>query len=450
MSRWAFSIPRSLAKAGSTACIIVSRRETDRQDVALGRRREEVASGPFYAELLAPYNRCMTALIFAAAAAALFWIAVDVRVLRGVLAWREPEPAPADRTDWPTVAMVVPARNEERNLAKTVPTLLAQDYPKLTITFVDDNSEDRTGDILRQFAATDSRVRVIAGRSRPAGWVGKPWALAQGIETVQAEWLLLVDADITLDPAAVRIAVAEAEAKGVDMYSLAPIVDCRTLWQQWTCLAMATTLVIAFPMHQVNNPKSKLAIAAGGFVLIRRNVHAALGGEEAVRNEIAEDVRRAERLKAAGYRLFVTLSRHLAITPWYGTLGEIWTGLRKNYYAGLYYNPWLFIALSLFGEFIGWMPVVATIIGALGFNASIPSAGLLLACGLTGWIAQGFAAAPMIHLVRAPWWQSATMPVAFSLYHLIGCTSVFDYHFGGGPKWKNRSFDPSVVKGQGS
>ncbi|QDU64338.1 4,4'-diaponeurosporenoate glycosyltransferase [Planctomycetes bacterium Pan216] len=339
--------------------------------------------------------------------------------------------------------MIVPARNEEKELPRTLPTLLQQDYPELSITIINDRSEDRTGDLLAEAAEREPRLRILEGIDRPAGWVGKTWVLHQGVLATRSEWILFVDADIRLSDDAVRIAVMEATRREVDLFSIVPNVECETFWQRTSCLAMATALTVVFPLVEVNDPRKSTAIAAGGFFLIRRRVHEALGSEEAVKGEIGEDLKRAQCLKLAGYRMHLAASRRMASTHWYGTLADIWTGLRKNAYAGFEFNPWFFLSLSAIGLTVVWTPVIALVAGLLGIGLGAPLAAATFALGAVGWLFQALTAVPMIVHLGIPWWHAALMPFAYTLYNLIAFTSAYDYHFGGGPRWKSRSFDPA-------
>lgn len=391
----------------------------------------------------------MNTLFWLTTGCGLVWLYAFGRTLRSFLAWTDPgelpptKLSPEEPKDLPTVAMIVPAHNEVHRLPRCLPTLLAQDYPHLQMFFVDDCSTDGTLAYLREQTASDPRVTVIEGAPHPEGWIGKPWALHQGIEQSQSDWLLLVDADIRLTPQATERAVRHAQQLGVDLYSLVPFIASMSFWERITCLAMGTALIVVFPLHLVNNPEKKTAIAAGGFLLLRRRVHTELGGEELISHEIAEDLKRAVHAKQAGHAIYLSTSRTLLETDWYGTLAQIWQGLRKNAYAGFEYNPWLFWFLTILGLTWVWTPVLATGIGLATGN------GLLAATGAASWLLQGLCGLSMIVFLKLPWYYGVILPFGFTLYNLIAITSFWDFHFGGGPKWSGRRFAAQTVKGPG-
>jgi glycosyltransferase involved in cell wall biosynthesis len=379
--------------------------------------------------------------------ATMLWIGAGWRAALAGRRFQEPRTDSPLPDPPPRVALIAPARNEAELLPSTFPTLLAQDYPNLSITVVNDCSEDDTGPILRLFAAGDARVTVVEGVERPEGWVGKTWAIHQGVEIAgrDADWLMLVDSDIAFDPRAVRVGVAEALRLGVPLYSLLPSVECRTFWQQNICTAIGIGMVSLFPFDRVNDQKCSKALAAGGFSLIRRSIYDEIGGEYALRHEITEDVRRGEMVKGAGYPIFLSITRDLARTHFYGSLGDIWTGLRKNIYAVLKYSPWKFLAGTVCGLPWLWLPCLGTVIGAwqvaqAGF-AGWPA--WLLVAGAVGWLVQTFIALPLSSFFHLPAYHAPLFPIGATAFWLIGCTSVWDYYFGGGPRWKNRVFNPA-------
>ena len=233
----------------------------------------------------------------------------------------------------PASTRVVPARNEEAHIEATVRALRGQDYPNLTIAVVDDQSTDATGAILQELADEMTErvpLRFIRGVERPEGWVGKTWAVHQGVADSTAEWLWFVDADMGLHPSALTTAMAEAGRTGSDLVSLLPGVHCRTFWQGAIASSFLQLLGQLYPLDRVNDPARPDAIASGGFVLVRRSTYDQAGGHAAVAGEIIEDIALARRVKANGGKLVVRLAPELAWTHMYGSFGDIWRGLRKK------------------------------------------------------------------------------------------------------------------------
>lgn len=271
--------------------------------------------------------------------------------------------------DLPELCVVVPARNEGRNIRRSVQALLAQDYPDYRLVVVDDRSRDETEQILAELSARDSRLKVVAGREPPAGWAGKPHALTLGVEACPgeppAEWLCFIDADTFAAPHLLRSAVGLAGRCQADMLSILTDQELGSFWEKAILPLVFTALSVGFPADQVNDPHRPVAIANGQFILIRRAVYEAVGGHRAVRSEIAEDKALAERVKHSGYRLLLADGRHAARTRMYTSFAEIWEGWTKNIYLGMRDR----VGLLLFGAF-------TCLTGALAFPLW-PLAGIL-------------------------------------------------------------------------
>jgi len=245
---------------------------------------------------------------------------------------------PVDRLDdAPLLSILVPARDEERAIERCVRSLLAQRLPAFEVIVVDDRSTDRTGAILAALAAEDSRLRVVRGAPLPDGWVGKPWALAQGVRSARGAWLLFTDADTWHAPHATASAFAFARARGVDALSLGVHQELGTFAERAILPTMlGLVLVASGSMAALNDPADREhALANGQYLLVSRAAYDALGGHAALRGEIVEDLAFARRLKADGrFRLLLAGGEALVRVRMYTSLDEIWSGFTKNLYLG--------------------------------------------------------------------------------------------------------------------
>ena len=362
------------------------------------------------------------------------WSFLAIRNFWKIRAYGFAHPSPRTaETDQAQVEAIVPAHNEERVVEATVRDILAQDHPGLTLTVIDDQSTDGTGAILDRLAEELPGLKVIHGVTRPLGWVGKTWALSQGVSTASADWILFVDADMRLHPAALTSALAQAEQSGADLVSFLPKCDCHTIWQAAIGITLIQTLMIVFPLDRANDPDRPEAIAAGGFILVRRSVYERAGGHEAVRSEIIEDINLARNIKAAGGKIVVRPAPSLLSTHMYGSLAEIWQGLRKNAYAGMDYMPHKYVTGVIAAIGLAWTPWLCLI--AWRVTGHWSTWGRI---GLWGVIAQAATALPAVIFLQLPALCIFLLPVGMTLYAGIATSSALDYHRGR-ILWKGRT-----------
>jgi chlorobactene glucosyltransferase len=336
-----------------------------------------------------------------------------------------PMPAPLDA---PRVAIVVPARNEELNIERCVRSLLAQEYPHVEVVVVDDGSTDGTASIVERIAREDPRVRLIPGEALPAGWVGKPWALHQGVRYAGGEWLLFTDADTIHEAHALASALGYARAHNLDAVSVLTqqIMESPAEWM----LLPSILYVIGFAVGSlaaINDPKRENALFNGQYILVKRAVYDALGGHEALRGEIAEDLEFARRLKAdERFRAQLVTSSGLVHVRMYRSFGALWEGFVKNFGLGSRDNPafaWagiMFLALLSPGT-----PLV------LALHASWA----LAFTGLLAWLAAGAGMARFGLQPRLALW----LPLGIAVTAVIAATSMLR-HARGGVTWRGRRY----------
>ena len=235
----------------------------------------------------------------------------------------------------PFVSLIVPARNEAEVLGKSLPRFLALDYDNYEVILVDDASTDGTAEIARRFAvAYPARLRVIRVDRLPPDWAGKPHALHVAFQQAKGDWVLAVDADILLHPKALRAGLWVAEQRRADLVSLFAFLEFGSFWEKLLLPTFGIFLSAAFPMRKVNDPNSTVALACGNYVLLRREMWARLGGYEAIRGEIIDDLNTARIVKHSGHPIFLGATPDLARTRMYNNFRELWEGLRKHAFAG--------------------------------------------------------------------------------------------------------------------
>src|SRR3984885_16105581 len=198
------------------------------------------------------------------------------------------------------VSAIIPARNEEASIARAVESVAAQSAIA-EIIVVDDQSTDRTGAILAELAKRIPKLKILHTRALPPGWVGKNYAVALGADAAQGEWLLFTDADTCHMPGSTRRALADAGHHNPVLVSYSPEQELGSFWERVLVPFVYCRLSAHFSFARVNRPDTKDAAANGQYLMILRDVYAAVGGHSAIRGEILEDVALARRVKKAGY-----------------------------------------------------------------------------------------------------------------------------------------------------
>ena len=266
----------------------------------------------------------------------------------------EDEPASPTGGDWPSVVVVIPARDEALMLSRSLGSILAQDYPgAFSIVVVDDESSDGTAAVARSVAAkTHRKVIVVTGEPLPAAWTGKVWAMHQGIAHAQAlkpapDYLLLTDADIDYAPDALRRLVARASAGKFVLTSLMAKLHCESLAERALIPAFVFFFQMLYPFAWVNRSAAKTAAAAGGCMLVERRALERAGGIAKIKDALIDDCALAKLMKAEG-PIWLRLSEDVRSIRPYPHLGDIGRMVSRSAYAQLGYSP-----LLLAGTVIG-------------------------------------------------------------------------------------------------
>ncbi len=245
-----------------------------------------------------------------------------------------------DQPDPPLVTAIVPAKDEEQSLPGCLASVSSQSYPNLEILVVDDRSSDRTPEIAREFAASDSRVRLITIEDLPAGWTGKTHALHVASAEARGRWLWFLDADTRHEPENLAIVMEYARGHNAAMASLIPELRCETFWENVVQPLAGIVLMQSFPLFWVNDDRNPLAFANGQYILIRRDAYDAAGGHEAVRGRFVEDIAMAECVKRLRLPIRVAVAHGIGSTRMYASLDQLIRGWSRILYDALGRSPW--------------------------------------------------------------------------------------------------------------
>ena len=337
---------------------------------------------------------------------------------------------------WPRVVAVVPARNEAGTITETISSLAGQDYPgEFSIVVVDDHSEDGTGALARKAAAESGaaeRITIHSAAALPPGWTGKLWALNEGIQLAASqspEFLWFTDADIEHAPDTLRRLVFCAERDSLDLASLMVLLQAKTFPERLLIPPFLYFFLMLYPPRWIADPNASTAGAAGGCILLRRNVLAPIRGIASIRGEVIDDCALARAVKKCGGRIWMGLTRTSVSLRSYRTFAEIRDLIARTAFTQLRYSFLLLIA-TLVGMFV-------TFLLAWIFFFTLDEPGWLLASTAISIMTATYGAT--VRFYGLPWLWALTLPFAAILYGYATFLSALRYWLGRGGQWKGRA-----------
>jgi hopene-associated glycosyltransferase HpnB len=359
------------------------------------------------------------------------------------------EAIPPTLERYPSVRVIIPARNEAEAIGICLSSLLHQDYEgDLAIVLVDDGSSDGTAEVAQEVAGrfAPEKVTIISGQPLPAGWTGKLWAMQQGItyatEHFSPDYFLFTDADIQHDRGNLSRLIAKAEGENQALVSLMVALRCESFWEKFLIPAFVFFFEKLYPFPAVNNPKSSIAAAAGGCILIRREILEKIGGIEILKTALIDDCSLAIAVKkylrshpeSKERSIWLGLSETTRSLRPYPDLDTIWNMVARTAFTQLNYSPFL-----LFGTLIGMLITyfaapIGLIFGAISGN------NLILGVSLLTWFLIALSYGPTLRLYGLSLGRSITLPLIAFLYSLMTVDSAFRYWRGQGGAWKGRVY----------
>ena len=334
---------------------------------------------------------------------------------------------------WPSVAAIVPARDEAENIARSLESLLTQDYPgSFHVVLVDDQSSDGTADIARRLDGR-GRLEIVAGTAPPSGWTGKLWAVKQGVEQAQGtDYVWLTDADIVHTRDNLRHLVMRAEKQNLVLVSLMAKLHCESLAERFLIPAFVFFFAMLYPFAWVNRRSNSTAAAAGGCMLVKAPALQEVGGIESTKHEIIDDCALARRLKTVG-GIWLGLTERAVSLRRYPKIGDIANMVSRSAYAELRYSP-----LLLTGTLIGMIVIYV----APPLIALMPTGQIGLAAGMlaaSAYLAMASAFQPILLFYRRSSFWGLALPLIGALYAMFTLQSAIRHWRGKGGMWKGRS-----------
>jgi hopene-associated glycosyltransferase HpnB len=330
-------------------------------------------------------------------------------------------------------------------LPETLPSLLGQGYPgELSVVLVNDGSSDGTAAVAESLrSAGGAALKVIRGEPLPEGWAGKVWAMAQGAAAAgECDYLLFTDADIAFGAGAVEELARAAVTDDRALLSQMALLRADTGWEKWIVPAFVYFFAQLYPFRRVGRQRARTAAAAGGCMLVRREVLAAAGGLGRIRGARIDDIALARLLKRppVAARCWLGFSTTIRSRRPYPRLALLWGMVARSAYTQLRYSPALLAAVVAGLAWLYLLPPAAAIGGLAALAAGAGTAAAwCAAAGLAGWAVQAVTFVPLLRLYRLSWLRAPGLPLVALLYAGMTVDSARRHHAGRGGEWKGRT-----------
>jgi len=337
------------------------------------------------------------------------------------------EPSKPEVADLDDITVLIPARNEATTMQRTL-VAVGDQRGAAPVVIVDDQSTDATARVARE---TLNTATVVTGEPPPPGWIGKVWALEQGLRTVQTPFVLLLDADIELRPGIIAALKNKAVHERLAMVSLLANLNTQRFWERILVPAYVYFFKFMYPFALVNSVSSRTAAAAGGCILIRREVLEEIGGFASLKSAIIDDCTLAKQVKAAGHGIWLGVSKSVISHREYANWVDILNLVTRSAFAELKFSTMrlLLCTLAMLWLFI-CIPLVLLIYS--GVPAYIAAAGML---------AMFMTYVPVLRFYKLWAGRALTLPLVALLYLAMTWHSAVRYWFGTRTVWKGRCYE---------
>jgi chlorobactene glucosyltransferase len=366
----------------------------------------------------------MTLILIVAAIVSIFLVCITLIIAANL--WFFPRLRnPVTDKAAPFVSILIPARNEADSIGLTIQSILAQSNSNFELLVLNDNSSDETVSKVLEAGGEDERVRLLEGRSLPSGWLGKNWACHQLAEAASGDYLLFVDADVTLQPQALAALMQHAQQESSDLLTIWPTQQTES-WAERLTVPLISLVVLGYlPVLMVHHtPWRVFAAANGQCLLFHRHAYQQIGGHRAVRGQIVEDVALSRHVKGCGLKLRMADGSGLIRCRMYSNWPEVRDGFAKNILAGHGQSSLFLMASTLFH----WMVFILPWFWLFAGGGLWPL--LLVAIGVGARAITAYATGQRVR-------DALLMPISVVLMTSIAGRSIF-WHWRGRTQWKGR------------
>ena len=335
--------------------------------------------------------------------------------------------------DLSDITALIPARNEEEVIGKTLSSLQGQGHDPAMI-LVDDRSTDGTTAAAKALGGRN--LRIISGEPLPADWTGKVWALEQGFRHVNTPLTLFIDADIELQPGIVGLLRQKMREDGLHFISLMAQMRMVSFWERLLMPAFVYFFKMLYPFRLSNSSLSCVAAAAGGCILSETRMIKEIGGFKAIRNQLIDDCALAKRVKSAGYRTWIGLTHSVHSLRSYDRLAGIWNMVARTAFCQLHYSAALLAGTTIVMLTVFWLPVA-------GLFFPAPSAKAISAGALAAMVMSYL---PTLKFYRQSRGWALVLPLIALVYLAMTWSSAIQFWAGTGSPWKDRFYTRNEKK----
>ncbi len=338
----------------------------------------------------------------------------------------------------PLVSILIPARNEEKNIGRCLRSLTRQNYDNIEILVMDDNSEDATGSIVDGWSKKDSRIKSLKGRPLLKGWKGKSYACHQLSQHAKGNYLIFTDADTLHFPDSISSSIAALLSNDLDALSIFPKQIMVTIHERMVVVFINLAVMAFMPLFLIKKIKNPiLSIANGQFILFKRKTYDSIGGHENVKKDIVEDVAISRRVKEYGFRFMIFDGRSNIYCRMYKGFREVVRGFSKFIFASMNYSIIKIIAVISLVMILFLVPLILLLIGLYSSRwLFIINVNLLIQISIIF----------IIRIVMTFRFRSRIMDIVLhplSMFYIMALSinSVYQVKYGEGIYWKDRVYD---------
>jgi len=339
------------------------------------------------------------------------------------------------------ICVLIPARNEEKTILKTLKSLKDQKINNLEIIVIDDNSTDNTSKIINNFKKEFKKIFLLSGKKLPPGWVGKTWALKQGVDFAnhkKYDYYVFIDSDIVLTKNLLVKVSTFINSCDFEMVSLMAKLNCKTVWEKILIPPFIFFFQKIYPFNLVIDQSSKIAAAAGGFIFCKAKIFRHQNLYDLIPNKVIDDCNIAKLIKKNG-NIWLGLTNKVQSKRQYNNLKEIWKMVSRTAFEQLNHSV-LQLTLSLFGLFLVYVLPYLGLIYSLQIFETNELSIHLFTINIFSVAMMVFTFSPTVKFYKIEKVFTFTLPFSAIIYGCMTLSSAINYFFFKGNNWKGRKY----------